>query len=148
MVVYAFDFVRCKVAFHVTRVCRLRVRVAFVICFVRLRLYVCFAINCMRLPLYVARLWFISHVCLDCALLSCCLFVCACMLRFALIVVWVCLCLLQGLRFILHVCKLHVWFAFVFSVFVFMLVCLLFVWLCMRLLLCLLHVCASCLNCV
>ena len=67
VVVYAFAFVRCQLAFHITRVCRLPVCFVFVM-LASLFLRVCFlgVWLCMRLPLFVARLRFMLHVCVDC----------------------------------------------------------------------------------
>ena len=67
VIVYAFAFVRCQIAFHITRVCRLPVCFVFVM-LASLFLRVCFlgVWLCMRLPLFVARLRFMLHVCVDC----------------------------------------------------------------------------------
>ena len=74
MNVYAFAFVCCKVAFHVTCVCILHVSFAFDFLFVSLCLYAWFVGVWERLPLYIARLRFLSHVCVKIrrVLLSCC----------------------------------------------------------------------------
>ena len=91
MVVYAFAFVCCKVAFHVAHVCRLHVRVAFVIWFVCFCLYACCACGCVCVcHCMLQGLRFIVHVCFAFVYLAC-LRLCAC---FVCNCVCVCFCML------------------------------------------------------
>ena len=60
VIVYAFAFVSCKVAFHVARVCRLHVCFAFVVS----GLLVCACMLVWRSLVYGAWLRFILYVCI------------------------------------------------------------------------------------
>ena len=98
VVVYACAFVCCKDAFHITRVCRLHVRVAFVTWFVCLCLCACLASDCVCVCICMVQC---SVSCYNCVLIALCfrvfgLFVIVCMLRSAFEIVCVCLCVLQG----------------------------------------------------
>ena len=74
---YPFAFVCCKVPFHATCVCILHLTFACDVLFVSLCLYACFVGDLEPLPMHIARLRFISHVCVKFrrVLLSCCWFV-------------------------------------------------------------------------
>ena len=129
VLMYWFAFDCCKVVFHITRVCRLRVCIVFVylVCLSGFLCLFCVRL-CMQLPLFVARLRFMLHVCVDC--MPCFFFrvflwmVCFCLLVLRVIVYAFAFVCCKVAFLVLRACGLHVWFGFVLLDCLFVLVCL------------------------